>query len=295
MYRYSNTTRADLLVSLASRENKIWIPNQVAFEYLSRRSKAIADSNKRYDNTQSSWDTLAKTICSNFRLAHDDASMTAITESIKDWLTKQKGAKMISTSDDYVLTQLTTLFDNRVGDPFDEDKVKEIEKEGKERYAKKSPPGYMDEKKGSTDLSDNIYGDLILWKQIMEYARESKSNIIFVTNDKKEDWWNTVDGQTIGPRAELRKEFVAYTNMQFHMYTMEQYLTFNTDDKETSAREASVIDEVTRFNSISREKHVFLSDTAAEYRKHLENIQVQIMTCQIELQQEKKAAFQLIL
>jgi len=116
LYRYSNITRADLLVSLASRENKIWIPNQVAFEYLSRRSKAIADSNKRYDNTQSSWDTLAKTICSNFRLAHDDASMTAITESIKDWLTKQKGDKMISTSDDYVLSQLTTLFDNRVGE-----------------------------------------------------------------------------------------------------------------------------------------------------------------------------------
>lgn len=294
LYRYSSEARTSLLSSLASRKNKIWIPNQVAFEYLSRRSKVIADSNKRYDNTQLAWDDLASKTRINYYLASDDKSIASLTESIKDWLTKQKGDKMISTFDDFVLTQLTTLFDKRVGDAFDEDKLKEIEKEGKERYAKKTPPGYMDEKKRSTDLSDNIYGDLILWKQMMEYAKESKSNIIFVTDDKKEDWWNIVDGKTIGPRAELRKEFVTYTKMQFHMYTMEQYLKFKTDDKETSAEEKSVIDEVTRFNSLSWDEIVNGADTAAACSMDLHKSQVQIKTCQIELQQEKKAAFQLI-
>lgn len=42
------------------------------------------------------------------------------------------------------------------------------------------PPGYADQNKNSGEM-----GDFIIWKQILEFAKLHKCNIIFVSNDQK--------------------------------------------------------------------------------------------------------------
>ena len=58
--------------------------------------------------------------------------------------------------------------------------------DGEKRYKKENPPGYKDAKE-----KDGIrkYSDLIWWKEVIQYARKSRKNIVLVTDDVKEDWW----------------------------------------------------------------------------------------------------------
>ena len=80
----------------------------------------------------------------------------------------------------------------------------------KKRYKKENPPGYKDAKK-----KDGIrkYSDLIWWKEVIQYARKSRKNIVLVTDDVKEDWW-TIDekGQYLF-RGELITEFEKETKL----------------------------------------------------------------------------------
>jgi len=83
------------------------------------------------------------------------------------------------------------------------DEILSICEDGARRYKRKIPPGYMDAKD-----KDGIrkYGDLILWKETLRYAASTGRNVIFVTDDAKEDWWTKTDDGYIF-REELVKEF----------------------------------------------------------------------------------------
>lgn len=89
---------------------------------------------------------------------------------------------------------------------LDQDVLYSICEEGERRYKNKTPPGFQDEK-----TKDGIrkYSDLILWKEILSYAKEHKMNVIFVTDDVKSDWWNA--GEKIEFLPQLVSEFVKET------------------------------------------------------------------------------------
>lgn len=63
--------------------------------------------------------------------------------------------------------------------------------EGENRYKKKIPPGYKDEKKDGVSK----YGDFLVWVETYTFASLNNKNIIFVTDDVKEDWWENLNGQ----------------------------------------------------------------------------------------------------
>lgn len=82
--------------------------------------------------------------------------------------------------------------------------------EGEYRYKKKTPPGYKDDKKDGVSK----YGDLIVWVETYQYAVLNNQNIIFVTDDVKEDWWEKLDDGKILFRKELVKEFSHKTKIR---------------------------------------------------------------------------------
>ena len=92
----------------------------------------------------------------------------------------------------------------------------EIIKEGELRYRSKIPPGYKDQ--GSKE-GISIYGDLILWKQIIAHAKKVKKPIILIINDIKEDWcYKKEQKQKIEkPREDLIKELYTTTGMELWM------------------------------------------------------------------------------
>lgn len=92
-----------------------------------------------------------------------------------------------SWTSDVVKELVQDLLDsNQIMGDFTRDEIYGICEDGENRYKKEIPPGYKDGKK-----KDGIrkYSDLILWKEIIRFAKEEQKNIIFVTDDIKPDWW----------------------------------------------------------------------------------------------------------
>ena len=70
------------------------------------------------------------------------------------------------------------------------------------------PPGFLDLPQKKDQGERYLYGDLIVWKQTIEKAKNSNCEVIFVTDDKKNDWFEPkVKGMRSGPRKELLREF----------------------------------------------------------------------------------------
>lgn len=107
----------------------------------------------------------------------------------------------------------------KVGREFSFSEMLQIAEEGELRYRNEIPPGYEDEsdKKGLAK-----YGDLIIWKEILDYAKEKKESVIFVCNDVKKDWYDQEKKKSA--RFELLKEFNSITEKNIWLYNMSDFL-----------------------------------------------------------------------
>ncbi len=76
-----------------------------------------------------------------------------------------------------------------------------------------------------TDKSGaNEYGDFVLWSEIIDKAREVKTPVIFITDDRKDDWWLRFNGQIVGPHPELVNELVSEADVPFYMYQADPFM-----------------------------------------------------------------------
>lgn len=100
--------------------------------------------------------------------------------------------------------------------PFSQKELYDICDDGADRYRREIPPGYKDAKD-----KDGIrqYSDLIIWKEILRYARDNSKNIILVTDDVKPDWW---EGSLFHSKLieefekETGKKIVAFVSTAFY-------------------------------------------------------------------------------
>lgn len=250
LYRYSPNTRDKLIDAFEQLHTKIWMPYQVAMEFCKDRYEVIYESNTRFDEMSKSARHFVDECTSLLRLSKSDPDIEELDVALTKWIEKKKMDSRLITSYDHddIFTKILDLFDGKVGSPFSKEEADAIEKEGKERYSKKTPPGYKDAPK-----KENTYGDLFVWKEILNYSKKHQTDIVFVTDDQKEDWWYQLHGKTIGPRIELKKEFFETTKHVFHMYEMTSFLSFfSTESGKTI--DTAVIDEVELFSSILRKK-----------------------------------------
>src|ERR1700757_3463653 len=101
----------------------------------------------------------------------------------------------------------------------------------------------------------HIYGDLIIWKELLNFAKKNKTALIFVTDDRKEDWWTIENGKTIRPREELIKEFFDLTGVRILIYNAENFLQFAKEKKLVPKLNDKTIKEVKEIR-ISDEKSI---------------------------------------
>lgn len=267
LYRYSNNTRNQLFDALNDLEDRIWIPYQVAFEFCKNRYKVIEESNKRFEKMKKGIDEFIGGLKSERLVENNDPDLESLEKYLNDWTEKKKDSYLVfDYTDDSVLNRVLELFEGKTGEKFSKDDIEKIEKEGKERYSNKIPPGYKDDNK-----FDNKFGDLIVWKEIIDYSKNNKNNIIFVVHDQKEDWWNKIGGKTIGPRPELRKEFFDETGMKFHTYTMTSFLSYFNEVKGNSI-DKTTIDEVETIEEKEPNYFFFTFDTPKKRIKSREKL-----------------------
>lgn len=230
IYRYTPESRDNLIKVLqhAMIKDRIWLPHRVGFEYQRRRTDVILGQLSLVSKAE---DIIETAIANLEKLRR--STMFAVNalidpiksdlEAVQAKLNLKKEEKPDLLEGDAIFDALTELFEGKVGMPYDPEQEKAIYKKGKDRYDAKIPPGYEDHSNNPSDTDQ--YGDLVIWLQIVDYAKTQDSPIILVTDDAKEDWWRVVRGETLGPRVELIEEFSKETGGKWiYMYSTEQFL-----------------------------------------------------------------------
>lgn len=299
LYRYSDTTRNEFLRLLAKIKNRSWIPHRSAEEYLNNRLTVIDQQEKSYDETENLIRTLRRDLENARQHPFVSTSVMEKASSVFDELCDElKNNKSVHTnriSSDEIKDAIANIFEGRVGQPYDEDRLNKLTTEGEERYKQKIPPGFKDvSKSGDNDvLSERYrkYGDLIVWMQVIDKAIEMKKGVVFVTDDKKEDWWERFKGKTIGPRPELVKEFKDKSNQTFLMYQADRFLELARENlgEKVSDEIVEEIREVRRLDKLANKRlhETELSEVKnsqlIQLRQMMAHIQAQTLHCQHEL------------
>lgn len=138
LYRYSASTRNSLLKAFESLNGRVWIPYQIAYEYMKNRCEVIYESVQRYDSLSNSGVNFVKEIKESLRLSSEDKELEQLDKNIKTWLEKNKKKHLIvlNPSEDEILDRILNLFDGKVGNEVSEEELTAIKEEGIERYKK---------------------------------------------------------------------------------------------------------------------------------------------------------------
>ena len=251
-YYYPKETREEIFTKIFPKfKDRLWIPYHVQFEYLKNRKgiieKPITESYKPIKEEKLKELILAKTkilkiseqikkdtlkpekhpflpqekIDNFIDFAKEiEIRVNQFAKDLKDEIEKQeKEIKSLNETD----TILKAFEDNlKVGNDMMHSEIMKIVAEGKLRYEFEIPPGYKDlkEKEGT-----QIFGDLIIWKQILSYSKDHNKSVIFICNDLKIDWcYKDSRNRIESPRLELIKEFNDNNEKEFWMYDQSQFI-----------------------------------------------------------------------
>jgi len=235
LYRLPRKLRIELISKVEKLADRAWIPHQVAMEYYRSRLEVIHEQERAYQNflrvLRECEDSIVKQLEEYGRHPYIDNKkiISKIRESYKKIikeLDKKKQKQPDWHKDDEIEAALNNIFKkDKIGSEYEQRRLQEIYAEGKTRYEKDIPPGYKDKKKDNDDKTGiRKFGDLIIWFQIIDKATVSKKPIIFVTSEKKEDWWYSVGGKTVGARYELITEMKSKANVFFLMYQSDKFI-----------------------------------------------------------------------
>ena len=243
LYRLDLSDAQEVISIIEHYKDRVIIPYHVAEEYhdelLNVISKSIQNANDilKYD-----YSTAITNFLTNISKFQDlpfslqekyKNKMESLVEELKDDVEERKTNLKTCMEGWELQCKVADLLGKLLLSPLSSEQIDEIiNTEGPKRYAELIPPGYKDIKKNN----GNEYGDLIIWREILECARTRKKSIAFISRDLKEDWIEKRNGIDCGPRRELRTEFYdANKDGEFYIYTLTQFLRY--------AKDATVIDE----------------------------------------------------
>ncbi|MFD8600933.1 PIN-like domain-containing protein [Streptomyces globisporus] len=236
LYRMKPSARGEYLTVLTKISSRTWIPRRVADEFHDNRLSSVASHvsslKKKSQAVSAAADEFRSSLRDFYKLhsladgrANEhlkplNAEISRITEVIEN---EVKGFDLTPEkliANDPILERLAILFDERVGDDFSSEMMEEIKKEAIKRGGNKVPPGYIDvQRKGEEGI-----GDYVIWRQMLEKAKSSGENMLFVSTDTKEDWARIQCGLSVGPRPELVREMKG-VGVSYHQLPLAAFLS----------------------------------------------------------------------
>lgn len=248
-YKFSSKKSTQSLFDILKKlkdENRLWIPHQVALEYFHNYEDNMFKQTEGYntlrdklvkvkEDAEMAFSTVKSThpyiMTEKFRFYVNDLQESSdklqeqIEKEIED-LPRAENTK----------EKILELMDGIVGQPYTQEKIDGIEREGDKRYKNNIPPGWED-KKGKGDESyraygslryNQKYGDLILWNQMIDKSKDEENPlpIIFLTEEKKADWWEKNGRNIKRPQPNLLHEFKEKTGQMFYIYRTDMFVKF---------------------------------------------------------------------
>ena len=266
LYRQPANISLDVISALKRILTNIYIPRQVYDEYLKNYHKICGDEKKKYkkvtkelsDSLKKLQNDIAKKVGEYRKHNYTDISklQNNLNEKIKDTqniiteFEKSHHAE-IQLNIDFLqndkVKEFVDLLLNQgsIGQKIPFSKKILLLQEGQVRYDNLIPPGFHDSAKNG----EAKYGDLFVWKDIITIAKEKNTNIIFVCNDIKEDWWEKNKDTPIDLRQELNEEFKETNpSLSIHFLTLDKFFTYLAEElklgKSKSALQLSALDDI---------------------------------------------------
>jgi PIN like domain len=281
LYRLGPTARDSVVNALNTYfTGRLWIPYHVGLEFFRNRTALIEKDRNRVNEQLDQALDLQKQI-RTFSESRDLAELGLTL----DWKTLGNSAceplataaKSLKESQagypnlretDTVLRSLEELLGARIGKPpVTQKEVDDWQVEGDRRYPLQIPPGYRDEnQKKDGEFSDRglvykrKFGDWFVWRQLLNEVKCSTddfSKVLFVTSDLKEDWWEKVGKEFVGPRPELRFEIQQAGAKLFHMYKLSRLLERMDADHPMNALPTSAINELKKSEQEGSSPEIF--------------------------------------
>lgn len=274
LYRYSSTTRDSFLEILNIINDRSWIPFQVGSEFFANRLEVIHKQENLYNTIENLLNfQIFKENLMQYKDRHFSINIEKLISilsdaelKIEEELNESKFNDVKYSKKDILLIKIFDLFDGKIGALYSESELDKLYKIGKQQYQEKVPPGYKDNSKKTNEK----YNDFIIWMQVIDYAKEKQRPIIFVTDDKKEDWWQIYKGKTLGPRPELIQEVynkakvncLIYRSTKFIEYASERFNLNQQQMSEVIEEIASLPDDSNREDS---DEQCFIEITSDKY------------------------------
>lgn len=222
IYNFSHVLEEKIFEVCRTLGGRFWIPEHVMVEYLKNRVSAISKTNKvpaPVTDLKKALEALKDAARSPYLISLDNDvkdtvdSLLKLLEDVKRHHPHQhsgrvdndsilNAVRMFGLGDTPTVLERETIFDT-----------------ANARFRMKTPPGYRDSKK-----DENSHGDYLVWWQTLKHATKHGVPVIFVTDDKKEDWWEKNGSELTGPRLELIREFKRETGQKYLQYTTEGFL-----------------------------------------------------------------------
>jgi hypothetical protein len=233
LYRYSKGTREELLGVLRAMQDRLWIPHRVAEEFLTDRLLVVRLQKKAYAAVRETLNTARKDVEKKMGDLHKDPGIVEAGDLRKkaegyfrDLIADAEKPKRRDTSSpswrripprNEIWSVVDNIVEGKVGSGLSEKRRAEVIEAGPRRFESRTPPGYEDWNDNSK-LGDRKFGDLILWVETIEKAKDAGKPVLFVTDDRKKDWWDH-DVKPPVPRPEIGNEMRERAGVLFHMFT----------------------------------------------------------------------------
>ena len=266
LYRQPANISLDVISALKKIQNNIYVPRQVYDEYLKNYHKTCGDEKRKYkkvtkelsDSLKTLQDDIAKKIGEYRKHNYTDISklQNDLNEKIKDIQNiitsfEKSHHEEIQLNIDFLENDKVKEFidllhnEGNIGKKIPFSKKLLLLQEGQIRYDNLIPPGFRD----SAKAGEAKYGDLFVWKDIVTIAKEKNTNIIFVCNDTKEDWWEKNKDTPIDLRQELNEEFKETNpSLSIHFLTLDKFFSYLSEElklgKSKSALQLSALDDI---------------------------------------------------
>lgn len=245
LYFYTAETKDKMIGVMEKCQERLWMPYQVGWEYFNNREDKIeklrgscdAISNNVKDAKNRFADLLNKEYIRHPYIVRKELIdlFKNSVKSVEDKLDQLKKVDPDYAKKDVIWEKLEQLYEGKVGNDYPLEKLIFIYEEGAQRYKYKVPPGYGDLKRKEERGPRHVYGDLILWKMVIDYSKEKNVDVVLVTEEKKEDWY--VKKRV--PRKDLAKEFydesgghkVLICDQEEFLYLTDKYLGTGVGDE----------------------------------------------------------------
>lgn len=201
-------------------KGRLFIPEHALREFAKIRSSKIMDLFTTIDNQLS---TIPSIKLSDYPILNDlgaykrlKSSQIEISEKIREYkanLEDLKASLLDWNWSDPVTNMYQDTFTNDIiitAPGTDEQLIEEF----KSRMDDEIPPGNKDKSK-----PENAMGDFLIWKSILQLGKDKKSDVVFISNDEKNDWVLKGNQKPISTKFELVDEFYRYTEGFDFMHT----------------------------------------------------------------------------